>query len=223
MTDEAPRKPSSSKRLLAGLFILTAATGIVDAVSVLRLGHVFTANMTGNVVFSGFALGGAKGFSLGASVAALAAFVVGALIAGRIWPPGRSSGPIGIAFGLETAALAGATVGAGFVSSPDQGGGQLLLVALLGIGMGLQNGTVRRLAVPDMTTTVLTLTITGIASDSTIAGGTNPNIVRRVTNIALMLSGAILGARLVDHSLTWALATASTTIAIGAAMVTRSR
>jgi len=46
--------------------IMTATTGVVDAVSILSLGRVFVANMTGNAVFVGFALAGAKGFSLAA-------------------------------------------------------------------------------------------------------------------------------------------------------------
>src|ERR1700745_759862 len=66
------------------LLALTVVTGVVDAVSILRLGRVFVANMTGNVVFSGFALVGAPGFSLSASLAALAGFLVGALGGGRL-------------------------------------------------------------------------------------------------------------------------------------------
>src|SRR3979409_679576 len=69
------------------LLALTVVTGVVDAVSILRLGRVFVANMTGNVVFSGFALVGAPGFSLSASLAALAGFLVGALGGG--WLTGR--------------------------------------------------------------------------------------------------------------------------------------
>ena len=59
-------------------------TGVVDAVSILRLGRVFVANMTGNVVFSAFALVGAPGFSLSASLAALGGFLVGALGGGAV-------------------------------------------------------------------------------------------------------------------------------------------
>ncbi len=61
------------------LMVMTATTGIVDAVSILSLGRVFVANMTGNVVFVGFALAGAKGFSLAASLFALGGFLLGAL------------------------------------------------------------------------------------------------------------------------------------------------
>jgi uncharacterized membrane protein YoaK (UPF0700 family) len=64
--------------------VLTVVTGVVDAVSILRLGRVFVANMTGNVVFSAFALVGAPGFSLSASLAALGGFLVGALGGGAM-------------------------------------------------------------------------------------------------------------------------------------------
>ena len=73
--------------MLVGLTILT---GVVDAVSYLTLGHVFVANMTGNVVFVGFALAGASGLSAPASLAALGAFLVGAMLGGRL---GRASRP----------------------------------------------------------------------------------------------------------------------------------
>src|SRR6266496_4615506 len=65
------------------LLLLTIVTGLVDAASFLRLGHVFVANMTGNVVFLGFAIAGAKELSIGASAFALAAFLVGGIAGGR--------------------------------------------------------------------------------------------------------------------------------------------
>ena len=63
---------------------LTVVTGLVDAFSYLVLGHVFVANMTGNVVFLGFALVGAPGFSIAASVVALVSFWLGALAGGEV-------------------------------------------------------------------------------------------------------------------------------------------
>ena len=68
--------------LPALLLALTVLVGVVDAVSILSLGRVFVANMTGNVVFVGFALAGASGFSLAASLSALGGFLVGAAIGG---------------------------------------------------------------------------------------------------------------------------------------------
>src|SRR5947208_8727265 len=70
--------------LPALLLVLTMVTGLVDAVSYLALGHVFVANMTGNVVFLGFAIAGAQDFSMSASLVAIAAFLVGALAGGRL-------------------------------------------------------------------------------------------------------------------------------------------
>ncbi len=71
---------------------LTVLTGVVDSVSILRLGRVFVANMTGNVVFVGFALAGAPGFVLSASLFALAGFLAGAALGGQ-WRV--ASAPIG--------------------------------------------------------------------------------------------------------------------------------
>src|ERR1700692_3595662 len=91
--------------VMATLFGLTFVTGLIDAVSVLGLGHVFTANMTGNVVFLGFALGGAPGFSITASFAAVGGFMCGALVGGRLVRPGANARDTGIVFAIEVAAL----------------------------------------------------------------------------------------------------------------------
>jgi uncharacterized membrane protein YoaK (UPF0700 family) len=187
------------------LLVLTAATGVVDAVSLLALGRVFVANMTGNVVFLGMALAGAPGFSLPASVAALAGFLLGAFAGGGVLRRrgghrGRLLRDVGAAeLVLVAAALVlTATVPAGAVV-------MAVLAALLAIAMGLQNTAARHLAVPDLTTTVLTMTLTGIAADS--RGGGRATIVRRVLAVVTMFAGAIVGALLVVHApLEWAMA-----------------
>src|SRR3982074_3569684 len=69
--------------LPALLLALTMVTGIVDAVSYLKLGHVFVANMTGNVVFLGFAIADPQSFSIPASLTAIGAFLAGAPPGGR--------------------------------------------------------------------------------------------------------------------------------------------
>jgi uncharacterized membrane protein YoaK (UPF0700 family) len=66
------------------LIAVTLVTGLVDAFSYLTLGHVFVANMTGNIVFLGFALAGDPDFSILASLVALGSFAVGALCGGRL-------------------------------------------------------------------------------------------------------------------------------------------
>jgi uncharacterized membrane protein YoaK (UPF0700 family) len=83
----------------------------------------------------------------------------------------------------------------------------------LGAAMGIQNAAARKIAVPDLTTTVLTLTITGIAADSALAGGPGSKAGSRLTPVVIMLAGALIGAVLVRHA---PLAIALVTIALGA-------
>jgi uncharacterized membrane protein YoaK (UPF0700 family) len=211
---------SVPRRTIIGLLVLTAATGIIDAASVLGLGHVFTANMTGNVVFLGFALGGAAGFSIGASVVALIAFMAGALLGGVLVQHGAHVRDARRAFAVEVVALVAAAIVATTVDTPAAGGGRWALLALLGAGMGVQNTVVRRMAIADLTTTVLTLTITGIASDSALAGGDNPRLTRRVASIVVMLGGAIAGARLESAGLGWATGAAAAFVIVGVLVAT---
>src|SRR3954463_16528359 len=76
--------PARDRFLPPLLLALTAVTGFVDAVSYLALGHVFTANMTGNIVFLGFAMTSAPGLSIARSAAALGAFAIGAVGGGQL-------------------------------------------------------------------------------------------------------------------------------------------
>src|ERR1700754_612571 len=75
---------NSERVLYASLYCLTFVTGLVDAGSWVAMGHVFTANMTGNIVFLGFAFGGVPGLSIGRSVTALGFFLVGGFLAGKV-------------------------------------------------------------------------------------------------------------------------------------------
>jgi len=75
------------------------------------------------------------------------------------------------------------------------------LICLLGAAMGLQNATVRKLAVPDLTTTVLTLTLVGVSADSQLAGGRGSRAGRRLVAVAAMLLGALIGALLLLHGM----------------------
>ena len=74
------------------------------------------------------------------------------------------------------------------------------LIVLLGIAMGMQNAVARRLGVPDLTTTVLTLTLTGLAADSSPAGGATPRPGRRILSVLAMFLGALVGALLLRHA-----------------------
>lgn len=197
---------ANKKDLLpVALLALTGVTGLVDAVSFLGLGHVFTANMTGNVVFLAFAAVRAPGLSVARSLTSLAAFLIGAALGGRLgvamadtrrrWLLTAAVSEAGLLFIAALAAI-------GFdIESATPPSRLYAVIALTAVAMGLRNATARRLAVPDLTTTVLTLTLTAVAADSALAGGTNPRLGRRVASVFLMFAGAAIGALLLRRGL----------------------
>ncbi|OMI84597.1 hypothetical protein BSZ07_38120 [Streptomyces sp. M1013] len=184
------------------MLVLTVTTGLIDAVSYLALGRVFVANMTGNVVFLGFALAGAPGLSALASIVSMVSFLLGALAGGRVST--RFAAHRGRLLTTATAAQASLVAGSviavavahGEVTSPVR----YTLIVLLGIAMGMQNAVARRLGVPDLTTTVLTLTLTGLAADSSPGGGATPRTGRRVLSVLAMFTGALAGAVTLYHA-----------------------
>jgi uncharacterized membrane protein YoaK (UPF0700 family) len=180
---------------------MTVVTGVVDAVSYLALGHVFVANMTGNVVFLGFALAGAGGLSVPASLVALAAFVCGAAAGGRIGARfgDRRSAHLRAANSVTATLLVAAAVLAAIAGQPPSSWLRYVLVAAMALAMGVQNAMARSLAVPDLTTTVLTMTLTGIAADPSAGIGSGRQIGRRLIAVGAMLGGALVGALLVTH------------------------
>ena len=183
------------------LVALTVFIGVVDAVSILALGRVFVANMTGNVVFVGFALAGATGFSLVASLTGLAGFIVGATAGGRIINRlGHDLARL-LATGAtgEVALVASAFVLTAVFGAPPAGFSRVAILFLLSVATGAQNAIVRRLAVPDLTATVLTMTLTGLAADVR-SGNIGDAFIRRVVAVLAMLVGAIAGALLVLHA-----------------------
>jgi uncharacterized membrane protein YoaK (UPF0700 family) len=183
------------------LVAMTMVTGLVDAFSYLVLGHVFVANMTGNVVFLAFALAGASGFSILASLVALGSFVLGSLAGGILGSRfGQHRGHLlSIAAVLQTLLLIVAAVLAVLSRNPVPASYSFSLIIVLGIAMGVQNATARKLSVPDLTTTVLTLTIVGIGADSRLVGGSGSKSGRRLIAVAAMFVGALIGSLLIFH------------------------
>jgi uncharacterized membrane protein YoaK (UPF0700 family) len=206
--------------LPALLLLLTVAAGVIDALSVLALGRVFIANMTGNVAFIGFALAGAPEFSLVASVLALAGFLIGAAMGGQIiarWRTARGR-QLAVATTIEVV-LPAATLAIAVVSGePFNPATASLITALAAVGLGIQNAATRGLAVPDTPTTVLTTTLTGFAADLWKHNG--QVLLRRLFAVVAMLVGALVGTLLLLHQgATWTLALALTlvTVACGGA------
>jgi uncharacterized membrane protein YoaK (UPF0700 family) len=216
-----PDRPSPP--LVITLASLTVVSGFLDAVSYLGLGHVFTANMTGNIVLIGFAAAGAPGFSFLASLCALGTFVVGAMVGGRIArrvEPRRTL--LLTAMTIEALLTGAAAVIAAVTPGIGTGWPRFTVIALLAFTMGVRNTAVRRIGVPDMTTTVLTTTLTGLASDSRLGGGDNPNAAHRAMSVLSMFTGALLGAICLLHiGATWALGIAAGIVVCAGAFFAR--
>lgn len=185
--------------LPALLLVLTAVTGVVDAASILRMGHVFVANMTGNIVFLGFGLAGGVGFSPAASVTALAGFVAGVATTGWFpasWRADRArllwaSTRVKLCLALPVVVVASvADIRPGRPAT-------YVVVVLLAASMGVQNATARRLAVPELGTTLLTMNVTGFFADYAQYGWRHPANPYRVASVACLLAGALVGATLV--------------------------
>ena len=196
-------KASERRRmLLPSLLLMTLATGVVDAVSYLALGSVFTANMTGNVVLIGFAIGGVPGFSVSRTMTAVAGFALGSAMAGRLSRRWRRHPFIwvrrttAVEIVLVTVAAVG-SIGLAAGIDVDDEPQRYAVIAVLALAMGMRNATFRRLGFTDVPTTVLTSTITDLASDSRVGGGERRRQGRRAAAIVAMAAGALIGALLV--------------------------
>jgi uncharacterized membrane protein YoaK (UPF0700 family) len=197
---------------------LTFATGVIDAVSYLGLGHVFTANMTGNVIFLGFGIAGSGGLPVVAPLISLGAFLLGAGGGGVLAARLADHHPRHIAWALAVEVsliAAAAAVAAAIDIRPNALSGDAL-VAMLALAMGVRNATVRRIAVQDLTTTVLTMTLTGLAADSPLFGGTGAGSTRRTSAVLAMLAGALTGALLLKTSVSLPLAAAASLALVAA-------
>ncbi|MGO4535048.1 YoaK family protein [Leifsonia sp. 2MCAF36] len=180
------------------MLALTFSTGIVDAVGYLGLDKVFAGNMTGNVVVLGMALAGADGLPWVGPLIALFAFMAGAVIGGRTlrrestgWNTRTSWSFTAVAVALLL--LTTITILTGGVPPKPW---ELAITTLLAATMGFQAAVARHLAVKDVTTVVVTSTLTGLAADSRLAGGSGQPWRRRAAAVALIALGALVGALL---------------------------
>jgi uncharacterized membrane protein YoaK (UPF0700 family) len=216
----AVESPVSQRLTVTALLLLTFATGLVDAVSVLVLGHVFVANMTGNVIFLGFWFVEHSGVDMFAAVVAFASFVAGAVLGGRLARhlDARVRRWLVVTLGLEVVALSTLSLLAGTGVLQYHGGSRLILIAGLAVVFGTQNATARQFGVQELSTTVLTQTIVGIGFDSRLAGGTGQREKLRYGVILTMCSGAVLGATLTRWTVAPVIAIAAAVVAASAAI-----
>lgn len=192
--------PRDQERLhLALMLVLTFSTGVVDAIGYLGLDKVFTGNMTGNVVILAMGLTGQDGLPIVGPVIALAGFVVGAAIAGRILrgvPKGwhrRDTVVLSVVAGLLLVALIPTAFIRAAPAVPQLG---LPVTALLALAMGMQAGAARHIAVTDVTTVVITSTLAALAFDSRFGRSTGQTWFRRLAAVTLLALGALSGAAL---------------------------
>ncbi|GAA4551999.1 YoaK family protein [Pseudonocardia xishanensis] len=178
------------------LLLLTFVTGVIDAVSLLALGRIFVANMTGNVVVTGFALAGVPEFSLLTSFVALGGFLVGAAAGGFLVDRLTTRGPLlRAAVGVEWVLLACCLTLVVLSPPTTDSGPTVAAVALAALAMGVQNAVARRIAVPDLNTSVISMSMTGLAADH--RHSTRVAAVRRLCAVTTLLLGATVGAVIV--------------------------
>jgi len=176
------------------------STGAIDAVSYLALDRVFTGNMTGNVLFIGFALVGVAGIPLLNNVIALLGFISGSIISGRLIGHKHPKGlPAVSAWTLAAGAaiaIALAGVWLAVVDLPEWG--LLVVTFVLANVMGAQVSAVKPIGNSDVTTIVVTNTVANLARESRLGGGSGQRWLPRLLAIIAMGLGAAIGAGIIN-------------------------
>ncbi|HTZ14518.1 MAG TPA: YoaK family protein [Mycobacterium sp.] len=216
MAADVMASPVSDRLTVAALLLLTFATGMVDAISVLILGHVFVANMTGNIIFLGFWFVPRTGFDLPAAVVAFVGFLAGTVIGGRLARHlgARTRRWVTTSLGIEVVVLIALSILAGTGVLSYQTNTRLLLIVGLAITFGIQNATARQFGIQELSTTVLTSTVVGIGVDSRLAGGTDRRGKIRYGVIIAMAGGAIVGATMSRFTVAPVFTTAAAVVGI---------
>jgi uncharacterized membrane protein YoaK (UPF0700 family) len=179
---------------------LTAAAGSADALSYLGLGRVFTANMTGNLVLLGVAIGQGQVAGSLRSVIAFAGFGIGVLVGARatarsneaaVWPPSVTLVVV-VELGLLVAFATGWEI------AGDHPAALVLdvLIALSAGAMGMQTAAARRLSVAGVTTTFVTGTLTSLIAELALVGPDWARSRRWAATLGCVVIGAAAGAAL---------------------------
>ncbi|MGY6023499.1 YoaK family protein [Streptomyces spinosirectus] len=192
MSEEVePHGTMTDHRLVPPLLLLTLLSGVIDAVSLLGLGQVFVANMTGNLVLVGLTLAGAPGTSPAGPPAALGGFVVGALLIRAVAPRHVNHRTlVGICALLESALFVVAVLTWSYDGVQEPA---LVPIVLCAVALGMQNAAVRRLGVAGLTTTVMTSTLTGLFAGRA-EERTSSSTARQTLSVVTLVAGAALGA-----------------------------
>ena len=177
------------------MMALTVVTGALDAVGYLGLDRVFTGNMTGNVVILGMGIAAEEGLPVAGPLIALIGYVTGAAIVGglirgrvRAWTP-----VVTATICVNAVILAAVATVLLLVPVPGQSLGGVAAAATIALVMGAQASIARFLAVTDMTTVVVTSTITSYASETLFTGGLAWFTHRRLWAVVAIFAGALAG------------------------------
>ncbi|WP_137993939.1 YoaK family protein [Streptomyces vilmorinianum] len=203
-------KPRAGGALTSIMIVLTLTTGMIEAVSFLALGPVFTAMQTGNLLLLAFALTGAAGLSPAAAGVSGAGFVVGAVLGSLLESSVDTRGrrwfvPALLAEGLLLGGAALVAWRTGVVGPAGPvAGHHFAVTALVAAAMGVRNITTLRVRVPDVPTTLSTRALTAFlgglprVADPRIGSGARPE-GRRFASIGAMFAGGLLGAWLLHE------------------------
>ncbi|MEU1377815.1 YoaK family protein [Streptomyces triculaminicus] len=228
-------RPAPGAALTTAMVALTLTTGMVEAVSFLVLGPVFTAVQTGNLLFLGFAIAGEGGLSPTAALASLGGFAVGVVFGARSEAREEAGGHRWFAWALVTEAV---VLAAGAVVAWDlQGAGGALtarhyaVTAVVAAAMGARNVTTMRVRVPDLPTTLATRAMTALLSGSPVAPAPRPLSAlkdqgRRAASVGAMFVGGLLGAWMLHAAVRPALVLLTAAVGVlatAAAYATRAR
>ena len=188
--------PVTDRLTVIALLLLTFATGLADSISILVLGHVFVANMTGNVIFFGFWLAPKTNIDLTAVMVALPTFVCTTIVSGRVsrYFGDRTRQWITTILMTEVVLLVALSLlgGTGVLHYHDNR--KLIIIAVLAVTFGLQHSSARQFGIQELSTTVLTSTIVSLGLDSHLAGGTGAREKLRLGVVFTMCVGAFVGA-----------------------------
>jgi uncharacterized membrane protein YoaK (UPF0700 family) len=200
MTAPTSTSPISGRHTVAALLLLTFATGLADAVSVLVLGRVFVANMTGNVIYLGFWLAPRSSLDLGGVAVVMPTFVATTILSGRLHRLiGHRARPwITIVLTTELVLLVTLSILAGTGVLHYHDNTKLIIIAMLAMTFGLQHSSARQFGIAELSTTMLTSTIVSIGLDSRLAGGTGERQTLRLSVVVTMCAGAFAGATMTN-------------------------
>ncbi|MFJ4171675.1 YoaK family protein [Paenarthrobacter sp. NPDC089714] len=201
----------ASQRITFWLMIAVSfGTGALDAATYLGMEHIFGANMTGNVILVGLALAGSEHITLWGPLTALGGFAFGSWILGLIlrrFPPKNAKDTAVIpVFWFIAVGMVAVTVLMSLLPLSES----LMHAATVAIGifMGFQAIAARRVGVPDVSTVVITSTLSLLFSEAGRfwGGAKTAATLRRLAAVISMFLGAIAGALLEHHALWWAMA-----------------